>query len=129
MRCFLLDDWRKRDRDLMVRLRFRDPSNGREVLVCILVEHQSTTDQAMPLRVLVYAVLYWEREWKDWEQSHKRGEPLRLTPVIPVLLYTGQQVWDTNRMFEELFEVPDLLEEWLPRWRMPLWELPQHTAE
>jgi hypothetical protein len=32
------------------------------VLVCVLVEHRSGPDARMPLRALVYAVLYWERE-------------------------------------------------------------------
>jgi hypothetical protein len=59
---FLLDDWRRRENDVLIRIPFRDPGDGREVLLCILIEHQSTADQAMPLRLLVYAVLYWEQE-------------------------------------------------------------------
>src|SRR5262245_59743300 len=69
--AYLLDDWRKRDNDVLLRLPFCDSAEGREVLVCILIEHQSTADQAMPLRMLVYAVLYWEREWKVWEEGHQ----------------------------------------------------------
>ena len=105
----LLEDWHKRDRDLMVRLPFRDDS-GREVLVCILAEHQSTPDQAMPLRLLVYAVLFWEQEWRAWEAKHERGERLRLTPVIPVVLHTGQSDWGTNRRRADLFDVRNLLD-------------------
>ncbi len=124
----LLDDWRKRERDLLVRIPFRDAS-GREVLICVLVEHQSTADQAMPLRLLVYAVLYWEQEWRAWEEHHERGQPLRLTPVIPVVLHTGQVAWDASRRLADLFEAPDEFKAWLPEWRMPLWDLPEHTAE
>jgi hypothetical protein len=83
---YLLDDWRRRDNDVLIRAPFHDSRDGRELLLCILVEHQSTADQAMPLRMLVYAVLYWEQEWKAWQDSHRRGEPLRLTPVLPVVL-------------------------------------------
>jgi hypothetical protein len=43
----------------------------------------------MPLRSLLYAVLYWEQEWRRWEASHPRGEPLRLTPVLPIVFHTG----------------------------------------
>jgi len=126
---FLLDDWRRRDNDLLIRIPFRDPADGREVLLCTLIEHQSTTDQVMPLRLLVYAVLYWEKEWKAWEDNHPRGQPLRLTPVLPLVLHTGQDPWDSNRNFADLFDVPEALREWLPKWTMPLWDLPEHTPE
>jgi hypothetical protein len=125
----LLDDRRRRENDVLIRLPFRDPADGREVLLCILVEHQSTADQAMPLRLLVYAVLYWEQEWKAWEENHPRGQPLRLTPVLPVVLHTGQEPWDANRSLSDLFDVPESLRAWLPQWAMPLWDLPEHTPE
>ena len=125
--AYLLDDWRKRDRDLLVRLPFRDAA-GRDLLVCILVEHQSTADPAMPLRLLLYAVLYWEQEWRAWEERHERGQPLRLTPVLPVVFHTAQEAWATSRRLADLFEVPEELRAWLPDWRMPLWDLPEHSA-
>src|SRR5579862_9510470 len=126
---FLLDDWRRRDNDLLIRIPFRDPADGRELLVCILIEHQSTTDSAMPLRLLVYAVLYWEQEWKKWQDGHERGQPLRLTPVLPLVLHTGQERWDTSRNLADLFDVPEPLRAWLPQWTMPLWDLPEHTPD
>ncbi len=126
---YLLDDWRKRDNDILLRLPFIDPADGREILICILVEHQSTADPAMPLRLLVYAVLFWEREWKQWEDGHERGAPLRLTPVIPVVLHTGAEPWDSNRTLADLFEVPDQVRPFLPQWVMPLWDLPEHPTQ
>jgi hypothetical protein len=122
-----LDDWRHRDSDFLVRLRFRDGS--REILVCILVEHQSSEDPVMPLRLLVYAVLYWEREWKAWEEKHERGVPLRLTPVVPLVLHTGTQRWETNRSLADLFDAPEELRHLQPRWPMPLWDLPEHSVK
>src|SRR5262249_50113865 len=116
--AYLLDDWRKRERDVLVRLPFLDTS-GRALLVCILIEHQSTTDPAMPLRLLLYAVLYWEQEWRAWETHHERGQPLRLTPVLPLVLHTGAQRWDTSRQLAELFDVPAEWQVWLPTWPMP----------
>jgi predicted transposase YdaD len=58
-RSFLLEDWRGRQSDLLYRIPFR--SGEGEVLVCLLLEHQSAPDARMPLRVLIYMVLYWER--------------------------------------------------------------------
>ncbi len=126
---YFLDDWRSRERDVLVRLPYLDAAGQREVLVCILVEHQSDTDQAMPLRMLVYAVFFWEQEWKRWEEGHGRGAPLRLTPILPIVLHTGQEPWDTSRSLADLFDVPQELQAWLPRWAMPLWDLPEHPAE
>ena len=83
----------------------------------------------VPRWLLVYAVLFWEQEWKAWEENHKRGQPLRLTPVIPLVLYTGQQPWNTSRCLADLFEVPPELQPWLPDWHMPLWDLPEHPVE
>jgi hypothetical protein len=126
-RPYFLDDWRQRENDLLLRLPFRD--SDREILVCILLEHQSTVDQAMPLRLLLYAVFFWEQEWKQYEEHHERGVPLRLTPVLPVVLYTGAESWDSSRTLADLFDVPEAWRAWLPAWRMPLWDLSTHSAE
>ena len=67
-REFPLDDWRRRESDLLFRIPYRDGDTVLEALICLLLEHQSQPDARMPLRLLLYAVLYWEREWKNWER-------------------------------------------------------------
>jgi hypothetical protein len=60
-RTFLLDDWRRRESDLLFRLPFASQPDGepaRSALICLLIEHQSKPDPLMPLRTLLYAVLY-----------------------------------------------------------------------
>jgi hypothetical protein len=126
---YFLDDWRSRERDVLIRLPYRDGAGQREILLCILVEHQSDADPVMPLRMLVYAVFFWEQEWRNWEEAHKRGQPLRLTPILPVVLHTGPDLWDTSRSLADLFDVPQELKAWLPRWVMPLWDLQEHPAQ
>src|SRR4051812_49210053 len=54
-RPYLLDDWRQREADILIRLPLLGTEGG-EVLVCILIEHQSSADPVMPLRLLLYAV-------------------------------------------------------------------------
>src|SRR5437763_15950595 len=58
-REFVLEDWRRRENDLLFRLPFRTATGETEswALVCLLIEHQSEPDPVMPLRVLLYAVL------------------------------------------------------------------------
>lgn len=129
-RAFLLDDWRRRESDLLFRLPFL-PSAGDTppVLVCVLVEHQSRPDPWMPLRMLLYAVLFWEREWRAWEQEHAPGAPPRLTPVLPVVFHTGARRWRRYRRLAELVGGPRELRTYVPRWRTLFFDLAERTAE
>jgi Putative transposase, YhgA-like len=65
-REFPLDDWRRREADLPFEIPYRLGDEEGWALVCVLVEHQSAEDPAMPLRLLYFAVLYWERPWRAW---------------------------------------------------------------
>jgi hypothetical protein len=120
-RSYLLDDWRRREADVLVRLPLLGGET--EVLVCVLAEHQTNPDPVMPLRLLLAAVLYWEQEWQAWQRRHEYGVPLRLTPIVPVVLLTGPQPWNTNRTLADLFAGPDELKAYAPQWAMPLSEL------
>lgn len=128
-REFLMEDWRKREGDLLFRIPFRWEQTGRTVFVCILVEHQSTADPRMPLRILVYIVLYWEREWREWEQNHAEGEPLRLSPVLPIVFHTGSRAWSTNRSIAEIIDGPDELKQMAPQTPLLFWDLAERTIE
>src|SRR5438067_2346855 len=62
-REFVLPDWRGREADLVFRIPYRNTAD-RWVLLVLLLEHQSSADPVMPLRMLLTAALFWEREWK-----------------------------------------------------------------
>src|SRR5438477_9257086 len=68
-REFPTDDWRRRESDLLFEIPFRADDGLRLTLVCVLIEHQSEPDPLMPLRTLLYALFFWERQWKEWEQA------------------------------------------------------------
>jgi hypothetical protein len=93
----------------------------------VLVEHQSDPDPLMPLRILLYAVLFWESEWRAWESGHAEAEPLRLTPVIPIVFHTGGRRWSTYRELVELIGGPEELRAFAPAWRPLFWELAERT--
>jgi hypothetical protein len=128
-RTFLLDDWRRREADLFFRLPFRDDPAAPPVLVCVLLEHQSEADPAMPLRVLLYAALHWQEEWREWASGHPRSELLSLRPVIPVVFHTGQQPWRTPRSMVELIGGPEVLRAFAPDWQPLFWDLATRTIE
>ena len=123
---FLLADWRKRISDLMFLIPRR--GDGEPVLVCLLLEHQSRPDPLMPLRMLLYAVLFWEQQWKEHERGHPLGAGLRLTPVLPVVFHTGGAAWDSNRTLAELFDGPEQMRAWAPQWPITYWDLSSVTA-
>jgi Putative transposase, YhgA-like len=60
-REFPLDDWRRREADLPFEVPYRLGDGELWALVYLLLEHQSTEDPAMPLRLLLFVALYWNR--------------------------------------------------------------------
>src|SRR6266705_533076 len=88
-REFPLEDWRRREADLPFEIPYRVGDAEVWALVCVLLEHQSDTDPLMPLRLLLFAVLYWDRQWRDWERLPPPRPTLRLNPVLPIVLCTA----------------------------------------
>ncbi len=128
--AFLLEDWRGRESDLLCLIPYRLSDTTEEmVLICILLEHQSRPDPLMPLRVLLYAVLFWEQQWKEYERHHEEGATLRLTPVLPIVFHTGSREWSSNRSLADLFEGPDALRAYAPKWPLVFWDLAARTPE
>ena len=55
-RSFISDELRTQESDMIFRMPFRSPTQTpQEVIVYLLIEHQSTVDRSMGLRVLSYA--------------------------------------------------------------------------
>jgi hypothetical protein len=128
-RTFALEDWRGRESDILFLVPFRTADGVQTVLVCVLLEHQSRPDPRMPLRLLLYAVLYWERQWKEWEDNHAEGEPLRLSPILPIVFHTGPKPWKTKRSLAELISGPEELQAFVPEWHVLFWDLAEHSPE
>src|SRR5205807_7614504 len=86
-------------------------------------------DPAMPLRILLYAVLHWQEEWKAWEAAHPRREPLRLEGIIPIVLHTGAEPWRTHRTMADLIAGPERVRAFAPEWEPLFWDLAERTPE
>ena len=74
---------------------------GRETLLYLLFEHQSTVDPTMPLRLFGYV-------GEILTQQHKT-HGLPLPPVLPFVLHQGPDHWNVSTAFEDLFALPDEL--------------------
>ena len=84
----------------------------------------------MPLRMLLYAAFYWERQWKAWEDAHPRGH----TPGVDAgaaggLPHGPRTRWRTHRELAELFVGPPELRPACARWPLLFWELAEHSTE
>ena len=76
------------------------------MLLYVLVEHQSSFDPRMPLRLLRYVLGIWEQ----WEEKHPGA---KLPPVVPVVLHHGDDRWhaapELASMLSMLDAGPELL--------------------
>src|SRR5262249_47878965 len=128
-REFPMDDWRDREADLPFEIPYR--TGGEEVpsLVCVLLEHQSGTHTMFPFRRLSLAVIYWDREWYGWKQRRGAKPPLRLSPVLPIVLYTGATPWGSNRKLIDLFGEPAAFHPFVPDWGPLFWNVADQTPE
>jgi predicted transposase YdaD len=86
---------RDREADLLFTVRGR---TGGEWLVYVLLEHQSSVDPWIPLRLLEYQLRIWGR----WRSDHP--EAARLPRIVPVVLYHGERAWTGSTQFEDLLE-------------------------
>ena len=98
---------------------------GGPVLLYVLLEHQSSVDRWMALRMLHYVV----RQLEHWRKEHPESE--RLPVIIPLVMYHGPDgAWTAPRRVEDLFELPGAAHE---QWRalVPCFEylLDDLTAE
>ena len=118
---FVADDWRGKEADLL----FSVQREGTEtpVLVYVLLEHQSTPDQWLRLRLLGYCVQVWQR----WRRQHESEE--RLPLIVPLVFYQGAQRWGYEREFADL--VTDAAPEWrwVPRFEHLLIDQTEMAAE
>jgi predicted transposase YdaD len=70
---------------------------GDTALLYLLLEHQSTSDAAMPLRILSYEIRVWDRIRKETPTQ-------RLPPVIPVVISHVPGGWTTSRCFDDMLD-------------------------
>lgn len=114
---FVPDDLSKQESDLPFRAPLREVGvdGEREVLIYLLIEHQSTPDRAMGLRLLSDMVSLWNLERCAWGEAGLPATEWRLTPIVPVLFYTERAQWTTPLSVAGLVDVPTGCERFVPQ--------------
>jgi len=128
-RTFSMPDWREREADLPFEIPYRVGDQEIWALVCVLLEHQSDTDPLIPLRLLTFATQYWDRQWRAWQALTPPRPSLELSPVLPIVFYTGDVPWGSNRRLTDLLGEPKAFHGFAPQWEPLFWNLTDHDAE
>ncbi len=76
---------------------------GRRAFVYVLLEHQTTSDPRMPLRLLRSMVRIWERHFEEHRDA--RAVPA----ILPVVVHHSAAGWTSARSLTELYDLPPSL--------------------
>ena len=125
-RDFLSDTLREQEADLVFSVPFHDTSTPQELIIHILIEHQSGVDKEMWFRFLGYMYNLWVAERQRWKVEEVSREKRRLCPTLPILFYTGKQSWSVPLLPTSLMEVPEILMPFVPTFNVLLLDV-KHT--
>ena len=92
---FIDDRLRDSESDLLYAVQRK--AGGRPAWLYMLLEHQSTPDRWLRLRLLKYSIRIWERD------RRQRPNEAQLRPIVPLVWYQGAGGWRHPREFSDLF--------------------------
>ncbi|QLY28248.1 Rpn family recombination-promoting nuclease/putative transposase [Nocardia huaxiensis] len=110
---FVSSELQARCSDILYRTRYDD----REAYLYLLLEHQSSSDPLMALRLAAYEIAFWRR----WLRDHPKAHTVPM--VFPVVLFcdTDGGSWTAPMDLSEVIDLDNAaresLAEYLPRWR------------
>ena len=113
-RSFISQALQQRESDVLLSVGFNDETSTDELLIYILIEHQSTVDKTMGFRLLSYMMQIWEAQRKEWESSKTPVSEWRLQPILPILFYTGDGRWTAPLSLTAIMDVPEILSRFVP---------------
>lgn len=114
-RTFIPDTLRSQQSDIVLIAPFQAESRTDELLIYILIEHQSTVDPIMGFRVLFYMMQIWDSQRRKWEANKVPKSQWRFRPIIPIVYYTGEDRWSNPLTLEAIMDMPDALARFVPK--------------
>ena len=115
-RSFIPEDLYKKEADMLYKVPFLE--GGGHVIIYLLIEHQSAPDRIMGLRFFGYMAEIWGEQLRLWQDIRSPKPPLTLNTIIPILLYTGEEAWKTPVSLIPLMNLPSLLEDFVPQYKI-----------
>ena len=93
----------------------------RTLLIYILIEHQSEPDRLMPLRVADSQIQIFRYQVRQWLKTHASEAQILLSPVLPVVFYTGLNRWPEVGTLADVIERGDEFREVTPIVERPMY--------
>jgi predicted transposase/invertase (TIGR01784 family) len=126
-RSFIPDDLQKQEADLLYRVPFQDGQI--DVLVYLLLEHQSRPDASMGFRILSYMVAVWQMQMRGFREAKTPRSLWQLSPIVPMVFYTGKRRWPGKIGLASMMELPEALNSYLPQWETLFLNLQETPAQ
>ncbi len=108
---------------------------GKPTYIYLLFDHKSYVDDLVRWQLLKYMVQIWDKSLQTQQairQKQPRGQktPLWFAPILPLIVYHGQEKWTVSREFVDIFgDVPAELRPYLPNFQYRLWDLSDYPPE
>ena len=100
--------------DIVFTVPFRDAPNDDVVTIYILIEHQSTVDRMMGLRLHSYMYQIWNDQLEEQQKAKVPVSQQRLSPILPIVFYTGGRRWKIPVTLNAVMDVPELMTRFVP---------------
>ena len=97
---FITSKYKDKESDIVYKVKDKN--------IFFIIEHQSTIDYSMPYRMMQYSIEIM-RLLVDEKQNKKKN--YKYPQIIPIVIYTGENIWDAKLSMKELVEEVDWYEE------------------
>ncbi len=111
---FLSSKLQEQVSDLIFSVPFNNGSETDELLIYILIEHQSTVDVSMGFRLLFYMMHIWDAQRQRWLADGVPKSEWRLRPILPIVFYSGNRRWHVPLSVTAIMDIPDALTRFVP---------------
>jgi predicted transposase/invertase (TIGR01784 family) len=116
---FVDDELRDHFTDLLYETRLKDNTLA---YVYLLFEHKSYSEPWVAFQLLRYMVRIWEYALEQYQVT-------TLPPIIPLVVYHGEQRWQVDARFCHLVTACPPLADYVPDFRYELYDLSMYSDE
>lgn len=113
-RSFLSSKLQEQVSDLIFSVPFKSGDETDELLIYILIEHQSTVDVSMGFRLLFYMMHIWDEQRQRWLADNVPKSEWRLRPILPIVFYSGNRRWRVPLSVTAIMDIPEELTRYVP---------------
>ena len=126
---FIPDNLRKQEADILFLIPFVEQDIECEVLIYILIEHQSTPSPSMGFRLSFYMHQVWDRQRREWMEANLSEHQWRFHPILPIVFYTGKAKWETSLAISAQMDLPRELQSYVPHHETLFFNLKETNPE